>query len=527
MTTNRDWLAKLRRDSKGIWGVSSQRNSLRGGQCVSSYSPENCETEEFFIVCNNGVSEFKTSDQKSVGMNLNQIADSVSQYAMEFERSSVRIIIHDFHNASDDEQCSLIKTARSIQEVSRSLSYQFIFCGAWSYYNFCERYYEINDKTTSPAAEYKNMVFVPPVTSLEVCQLLIDKRIISRATEFDLIGCDLLIEQTAGNDFLINKAVEYLEDKHGLWVNNIEQVFNELIVAPEVILYFREGVNTLDQKAKDELSKLLDVHRLIRPSESRITEQLWLTGIVRFQNLEGNLHLIQIAGALINNVIRNIASSVGLNECTPAKDLCMEGQVISSAAYRKVAEIENILRCLVVSEWHGDMGEQWIENLKTTKTPPHQSENKELITLVLKCIRNEFPELYENNESNNDKTIATTPKRHNTETILASAINWQKRQNEHHGVALAKNNLMHFLTTESLANVLHNKKTGLVGDNKIFTKDYLSTTLKEYMAIRSAVAHNQPIMLVTISRLDDLLRKISEWTTVFIDKQANDDASSD
>jgi hypothetical protein len=518
MNTNIDWFAKLRRDSKGIWGVSNQRNSSRGGKCVSAYIPDNCETEEVYIVCNNGVTGFKTSDLQIEEMNLHKIVEVATSNANEFERSSVRIIIHDFHNASSDDQCSLVKTARSIQEVYSSLSYQFIFCGTWSYYAFCEQYYVINDKTTSPAAEYKNMVFVPPMSSTDLCNLLIDKRLISRATELDRIACDLLIEQTAGNDYLIKKAIEYLEDKTGLWVNNIEQVINELIVAPEVIDYFKIGISSLDHKAKEELSKLLHVHRLVRPSESRITEQLWLAGIVRSHNLEGNHHLVQIAGSLINNVIRNIASSVGLDDCAPPNDLCLEGQVISSAAYRKVAEIENILRCLVVTEWYSNLGDQWVNNLKDTKVLPHESENEELIKLVLKCIKEEFPHINESTDSINDKDIVPQ-KRRNSQTILDSAKDWQRRQNEHHGVMLAKNNLMHFLTTESLEIVVRNKKTGLVGDGNIFTKDYFSTTLEEYRSIRSAVAHNQPLMLVTIVRLDDLLRKISDWTTVFIDKK--------
>jgi hypothetical protein len=522
MTPNIDWFAKLRRDSKGIWGVSSQRNSSRGGPCVSSYSPENCETEDVYIVCNNGISEFKTSKQKSVEMNLNQIADSVTKCAGEFGRSSVRVIIHDFHNANENEQFTLIKTARSIQETTSTLNFQFIFCGAWSYYHFCERYYEINGRTTSPAAEYKNMVFVPPVNNMDLCQLLTNKHIISRVTELDKIACDLLIEQTAGNDYLIDKAIEYLKDKPGSWVNNLEQVINELIAAPEVIQYFRSGINALNQKARDELSKLLEVHRLIRPTDSRITEQLWVAGIVKANTLEGNSQLIQIAGGLINNIIRNIASSVGLGDCAPPKYLCLEGHIISSAAYRKVAEIENILRCLVVSNWYGELGEKWVDNLEMTKTPPHQSESEELINLVLKCMGEEFPTLYENDDSTNDKAIPPQ-KRKNTQTILDSAKNWQKRQNEHHGVVLAKNNLMHFLTTESLELVLRTKTVGLVGPDKTFAKDYFTTTMEEYRSIRSAVAHNQPIMLVTISRLDDLLRKISEWLTVFIDKQSMDD----
>ena len=151
------------------------------------------------------------------------------------------------------------------------------------------------------------------------------------------------------------------------------------------------------------------------------------------------------------------------------------------------------------------------------------NENEELINLVLKCIKQEFPQLASpdsNNDDLLDKPKSSSRRKPKQEGILDSAKNWQSRQNNHHGVELGKNNLMHFLTTAELKNVLTSKYSGMVGEDKIFTKkEFLLTTLDEYLAIRSAVAHNQPIMLATISRLDVLLRKITDWISVFIDKE--------
>jgi len=103
-------------------------------------------------------------------------------------------------------------------------------------------------------------------------------------------------------------------------------------------------------------------------------------------------------------------------------------------------------------------------------------------------------------------------------TIFDSAENWQNRQRENHAFELSHDNLMHFLTTGELVGVLESKKSGLHGTGKPFTKKNLMAALDEYIAIRSAVAHNQPIKLSTISRLDGLQRKFIDWLTVYADR---------
>ncbi|NQY89946.1 MAG: hypothetical protein HRT51_19830 [Colwellia sp.] len=525
MTSNFDWLDRLNRDSKGIWGVSTQLNSKRGGQCVSDSSPVDCETEDIHIVNIDGVTKFQSSSHNTTDMNLKRLAESALISANEFERSFVRIVIHDFHIANAEEQCFLIKESRAIQETSSRTSFQFVFCGQWSYFSFCKSYYELHGKTSSPAAEYKNILSVPQVSLKDVKLLLLQKNLISsQVTEIEKIACEFLIECTSGNEFITDKAIEYISDSDGTLVESIEQVIDELMVSPDVIKYVNDGVRILDKESKSELSKLLQVHRLIRNKDSSITECLWVAGLVRSTNLTGNKHQVQIAGPIINTVLRNIATSVGLRSCAPAKYLCLESNVISAQVYRKVAEIENLFRCLVVSGWYEELGENWQDNLQKVKTPAHsKSENEELINLVLKCIKQEFPQLASpdsNNDDLLDKPKSSSRRKPKQEGILDSAKNWQSRQNNHHGVELGKNNLMHFLTTAELKNVLTSKYSGMVGEDKIFTKkEFLLTTLDEYLAIRSAVAHNQPIMLATISRLDVLLRKITDWISVFIDKE--------
>jgi hypothetical protein len=525
MTLSLEWLDRLNRDSKGIWGVSSQKNSLRGGNCVDQSSPTNCEVENVYIVNIEGVTRFQCSEKTLQDMNLKFFTDKAGEYAEEFQRSFVRIVIHDFHIARVEEQCLLIKESRAIQEASTKTAFQFVFCGQWSYFSFCKSYYELHGKTSSPAAEYKNILYAPYITLKEVRALLLQESLISsQITEIEQVACEFLIESTSGNEFLTYKAIEYIKDKGGCLVDSVEEVIDELIVAPEIINYVKDGVNFLGEESRKELVKLLKVHRLIRKKDSATTECLWLSGLVKYNNVSGNKYQIQIAGPIINTILRNIAISVDLKVCAPASYLCLENHVISSQAYRKVAEIENLFRCLIVSDWYEKYGESWSDKLQEAKTPAHcKSESEELINLVLKCIKEEFPQLKaaEPIEEVQEYAKNVKPKRKpKHEGILDSARDWQSRQHDHYGVELGKSNEMHFLTTESLKSVFTYKNSGMFGEGNMFPqKDLLFTLLDEYLVIRSAVAHNQPLMLVTLSRLDELLRKITDLISVFSDKE--------
>jgi len=368
MSRDFDWLERLNRDRKGIWGILNQHGSDRGGHCVSSHTPIDFEKKEIDIVIDDDKTLFKDEGNVFYELDLAQLAKDISNSAVAMERSSVRIIINDFHIANEIEQSTLIKTARSIQEENSDITFQFIFCGTWSYFSFCDYYTNIHGKTSSPAAEYKNILYVPEKNSNDVLDMLINSNLVAQPTEIDEIACDLLIEKTYGNDFLVNKVLEYLRDERGSWIDNIESVLENLIVAPDVIENIKRKVQSLDSDSKNELKKLLRVHRVVRNYDSIATEQLWLSGLVKYTNLKNNKQLIQISGALVNSVLRNIASDIGLESCAHADDLCLEGTTISSFAYNKVAEIENVLRCLIVSEWYIEVGDSWPDNLNKINT---------------------------------------------------------------------------------------------------------------------------------------------------------------
>jgi len=522
MNSNLDWLKRLNSDNKGIWGIECPQDTSFDTENIHEMSSSNCEVAVFHVVKVDGILKFRDSNQCVVNPDFYKIIERANAEAAETGCQSVRIVIADFHNGDVKEQCDLIKTARGIQESITSISCQFVFCGRWSYFAFCATYRQIHGHTSSPPAESKNMLHVPSWRTKETLDWLREQRIMAaNPTEIDIVASDFLVEQTAGDEFLIRRAVEYVGEQQGKWTSNIEQTLNELISAQVVVDAINQRINLLEPRPKAELFKLLRIHYLVRSYDSIEAEQLWLAGLVQRRNLEGGKQLIQIAGPLINTVVRRILETKKPGAVVTPNHLCFAREAISTAAYRRIAQIENLLRNLIVSEWHTERGDQWFENLNVTKTPAHdRDEQEDLIKLVIFHVRSELVSMGIGTESSSEESAIPAGKvgRPRQESLLDSAQDWQRRRREGHAVELAHDNLMHFLTTESLVSVLKNKNNGLSGDGKPFTKENLVAALSEYTEIRSAVAHNQPIKLSTISRLDDLQRKFIDWLTVFADR---------
>jgi hypothetical protein len=520
LTSDLNWLNRITRDNKGIWGIECPRGVLLSAEKISNSWPSSVEIGFFNIFSECGVLFFNADSGGVAEKDFSKIVKKVLDTAVENFRQSVCIVIGEFHNAGVFEQCSLIKTARSLQESNSSLSLQFVFIGKWNYFNFRFQYREINGHTSSPPAESKNILHVPPWNNKNLLSLLQTRQLVANPSEFDLVACEFVVEQTAGDEFLIRCVVEDLKSHDGEWTKNIEQVLSELISSNRVIQEITERVRALGPTERSELIKLLRVHRLVRPYDSIKSEQLWLEGLAQRSKLEGGKCCIQIAGPLINTIVRRILAGEESEAYFSPGQICFEREAISTAAYRRISQIENLLRNLIISLWYADLGDKWEENLKATKTSSYNREDESTyVKLILDQLRSELVASGVGIDINKSSLLTEdiNPIAQRQVSIFESARNWQKRQLENHGVELADNNTMHFLTTEALCAVFCNKKNGLHGVNKPFNKDFLINTLTEYTAIRSAVAHNQPIKLNTITRLDSLQRKFDDIITVFAD----------
>lgn len=519
MTFGANWLKRLADNSKGIWGIASPMGSSLQADVVLKARPVGCETKFLTVINDEGILRLCDEQKNIQDGSFLEILCCMTATAIKSHRHLISIVVDRFHDASPEQQCNLIKSARRAQESSTNIDIQVIFFGTWNFFSFFRSYRNLNGQTTSPPLESRNIIRVQPWKTEKLLSLLHENRLISISpTDIDLVACDFLIEQTGGDEYLTKMTVDYLVQQSGKWTGNVEQILVEILSSPDVIANFSQRINSLDSASKTELCKLMRAHFLVREYNSIESEQLWLSGLVRRRDLDGGKQCIQVAGPLINTLIRYVLVSELPNLVASPTHLCFERESVSTAAYRRIAQIENMLRNLIVSEWHLETGGSWSEKLGETKTSTHGLEEEaDLIKLILSVVTAVKDDSFE------DKvpvpfTEVIKKKTPQQETVLQSALGWQQRLRESHAVELSNDNLMHFLTTESLVNVFRNKKSGFYGDGKLFRKEELLTALGEYIMIRSAVAHNQPVKLNTITRLDVLQRKFIDWITFFNDK---------
>lgn len=512
------WLSKLTRNSKGIWGVITPFGANFESSSIAEYAGSNCEVRTVRVSTDDGCSiSFESDDDRS--SDFCKIFTSLVLEAENNSRASCCLIVEDFHKLQYVQQCEIVRGSRAVQESQTQISCKVVLVGGWNYFSFRAIYREIHGLTSSPAAESQNILRLPAWTTNEVRNLLLQERILGiEHSDFDKVAIDFLTEQTAGDEFLLRLIVSNLSEQQGDWKLNLEQVLYELISSITVTDEISSRLDNIGADALIELKRILQVHRIIRDSESTEIEDLWLAGLVSKIKLDGRRNYVSISSPIINSVIRNILKIKNSSPIANPKHLCFDRPAISSAAYRNVALIENLLRNMVISTWYVELGEDWKNNLGATKTSSRAREDEEsLVKFTMTTVKEGLVSLGLGKIDESETKVENASGARQV-SVLDSASDWMRRQTEHHGVDLDNVSIMHFLTTESLEAVLCNKKNGLHGDNKPFKKESLFAVLEEYRVIRSAIAHNQPVKLNTVLRLEDILRKIVEWNTVFADK---------
>jgi len=511
------WLRRLNDSRTGLWSILYPTGSSFRADLLTDNPPPGIETAVLKVFTAMGSPELHYGDQVAVGPDMRPLLESCGQNIAEAGCHSIRVLVESFHKAPAAMQCKIIRSSRAIQETSTQVSWQFVFCGQWSYYAFRDAYYQIYGHTNSPPAHSKDIVQVPSLAAKDVIALLAEHRVIGvYPSEIDGIAAEFLVEQTGGDEFLIGEAIQYLEQLGSDWTEHIEQVLDELTRSTAVVDEVTLRLHSLDEKARAELDKLLRVQRLIRNMDSVEAEQLWLAGLACRRQLGSGKQCVHLASPLTNIVLRRNLHGQKSKSVALSEDLCFERAAIAAAAYRKISQIEIMLRNLVVECWHSEDGEMWQDRLNKITIPSHDlgkdDDRRQFLDLLIEY--GVLPQKTPGEEAETSQPRPDRPK----ETLLTSATHWQHRQSNNHAVELSNSNLMQFLMTGSLMSVLVDRKLGLCGQGKPFKKEYLVTALEEYIAIRSAVAHNQAFKLNTISHLDDLHRKLVDWLTVYADQ---------
>ena len=500
---------------KGLWGFECPEG-VRFDKSILLDDPTSLCVIELLSVRDGPDGRYFNEMPIQAGLQLNEFAKRQKEIARERSVEKVRIVIDEFHLASAEEQNTILREARLIQESEKSIALQFLFCGRWSHYLSKSYHIEQHGNSLSPPTDAKNSQQIPYATEDDVLKELTDHgKVLTSPTDLDRIGCAFLLEQTAGDWHLIQQAIEGLDSSP--WTDSIEQSVSELASSQEVVSEIHRRLNLVDDGARAELYRLLRIRRLLRPVGSKEAELLWLAGLARKYGRPGGQLMLEIASPVVEAVIRNLESSCKSEKVANANEICYCRNSIATAAYRRVADIETLLRNVVVSEWRLRHGNNWLSKLADTKTCAHDREEfEEWLQTSLRERYNIEPL----GSTQTDTNIGDSEKAHKRKylTVLNSATEWQQRQRANHSVALHQDNLMHFLTTESLIGIFENRKSQFHGEGGIFNKGELLTALAEFEAIRSAVAHNQPVKLSMIPKLDSLLERFVKWLTTYADQ---------
>lgn len=517
-------IARIAASGKGLWGVECPEGTRFDFDAIRDCNNSNCALE-FLSIRNSpsGCYFFSNEDPVDVGHRLDFFATRRKEKALQDGCDKVQIIITNFHTATADEQYQILCEARRIQEQERSVRFQFIVCGRWSHY-LVKEHHDQHCSSLSPPTESKNAIQVSYASEENILDELYERGIVGAVpTYLDRLGCAFLIEQTGGDWFLIQQVIDRIDSSP--WTDSIEQHINELESSPEVCNEVTRRLSIVCVDSQTELQQLLITYRLLRPMGRKASEELWLAGLARKTKRTGGGIVLEIANPVIDAVARKILGSNNSN-LARSNEVCYRRNSIATEAYRRVAEIENLLRNVIVAEWRLQCGDTWKEKLAGNKTPAREFENNDEIEII-KSLRAplylagfELVPIKQVHENSKDTPSESVPKK-KTETLLAAANDWQKRQQNNHAIRLQNDNLMHFLTTESLKGILVDKKNGFHGDGRdgrMFKKEELHSALDEYVAIRAAVAHNQPLKLSMITKLDDLLERFLKWLTVYADQ---------
>jgi len=429
----------------------------------------------------------------------------------------LRVFIFDFHEVEDNDKCTMAKQARSIQESQNNLACQFVFSGHWSFYSFCSTYSDNHGKTTSPPIQEKEVIRKPTCTSDELLKYLTENSFVRNPSEFDRLAAEFLVEQTGGNEFLATQAVTHLLQHSGPWTNNVEQVLDALIDDFTIRGELAKRLNSLDAAPRSMLWSLLRFHHLSRPMADAETEALWLAGFARREEMGSGNYRVRVASPLIDTILRRSFHDEKPGSIALPEHVCFDHGVLATAAFRKVSEIENLLRNIFVTVCYSKHGDDWhqvLDDLSTTSF--EEAENREIGELIDSKLKAFFP-----NNAISVKEEIKSPKPSGSpkkQKLRETTKNWQDRVTKQDSTDLAQNNLMQFFTTGDLMNALLHKKHGLSGDGKLFDKHDLISSISNFNQIRSAVAHNQAMKICTMTRLDDLHRKFVAWITVFADR---------
>ncbi len=517
-------LEALSSNQSGHWGIVSDV----GGEPLI-YSDRNFlelqgERHVSTLHLNCGADNILMEGEQTLNCDFSTLKERLNNFVTEAindGRRTARCVVIQFGNLSVEAQCSVIRASRAIREKSSTLTFQTIVIGSWNFFHLQE-FWRKNHDAVSPAGDGRNVFFQGDPTHEDILNRLISAKLIADpASYFDKVCADMLSEFTSGDACFLEYIFSSLKTQR-YHLESIESVFAQTAASGELADILKRRTETLSPEAWKLLLFILNHQFASRPAGDIHTEELRLSGLC-VARLAGTQRRLAIKSPMVERILRSNWIYIAPHQPSVYRgnDLARTGVALNTAAYRLVALIENTLRNLIVLSLSKQ--EDWKQKLDCVHadTPVNQVFSNELLVILRQILESSGLRDVAFDEALQAALKATETETHGALTqpkkpklsVIESARDWQLRTGKSTTLELASDSLVYFFTTASLNTILLNEKQKIYPQaiQSIFPdKHELINMLEQYRVIRDAVAHNQPLSLATVKRLEDMYTDIEK-----------------
>jgi hypothetical protein len=446
-------------------------------------------------------------------------------------RRLARLLITDFDAFSPENQCVILRLSRAVRDRTSDVKLQTIVWGAWNFFRVQRYWRKYLANTFSPAPDRNHVHFGIPHCIETIRSKLLRRNLVpAHLDRFHEVCVEVLHETTGGDAILLDYIIRSLAARH-LSLSELESVLLQALNSEELITELERRCKGLSPTAWSILAGVLQRTIACYPQDDPDLEDLRLAGLVALRPAGGNNWLVS-AEPLVDRVFRHNWGYLarGQHLVDSGLDLAWPLLALNTAAYRTISEIENTLRNVLVLSLKQQSPDDWTQQIQGVRTLAHDGGEipNELLGLARQIREACLPFVQTPSESQSKPVEAaratepppahdTTQKKTKQTSLVEAAKDWRRRNQSNTVLQLADDSLIYYFTTEGLASLLVNEKQNIYARaiRPYFpNKHELATFLEHYIAIRAAVAHNQPITLSTFKRLDtmrdDLNRRLCQ-----------------
>ena len=504
----------------GHWGIIADRSTVRavGDAVVNNLKEDPFGLTGHFHCNDDGRITSIDSGEIFAVAELEPRLDKVLQ-SQSSDNRIVRLAFDRFDNLATDDQCSILRITRAAREKASDVRLQTLIVGSWNLFRIQEHWRRLYHDA-SPAPDRNHVFFEGARTIDHVRSRLRAAELISNPpSEYENTCAEMLLEATGGDEFVVNYALNCLTAQRRR-LDHLEAAIAEAIDSAEVAEEFGKRCARLTNFGRELLISTIN-HQFVSVNRNDSdAEDLRLEGFVETRPADGLKICMSLRSVIVDAVLRanRRAWAAGQRTVYDGKDLARPNTALNTAAYRLISKIETTLRNLIVLAFGSNSS--WTERIRHVKTGAHETAIAEdEFSGLARQIQNALAPYLGDVKFATAKDAGCASqaaednavKKPKQIPLIEAAENWRKRNHGNTMLDLAGNSLIYFITTEGLLNIFTNKDIYNAAVRPFFPeKAELKTFLEHYVAIRGAVAHNQPITLGTLRRLEDMRENLEK-----------------